>query len=82
MLNKGDIVVDTRQYGMTSTFVVGSHKGIAGLTKGVAAYLNSALREISHQKKQDGYWLASSPKLLPNREWLLTKEHASFGKAS
>jgi FKBP-type peptidyl-prolyl cis-trans isomerase len=45
-LNKGDVVCDTRQYGMTSTFLVGSHKGIAGLTKGVMGMRVGGKRRI------------------------------------
>jgi FKBP-type peptidyl-prolyl cis-trans isomerase len=34
-LHHGEVFFDTRQYGLPSKFIVGSHKGIAGLTKGV-----------------------------------------------
>ena len=45
-LNKGDVVVDTRQYGMASTFLVGGHKAIGGLAKGVAGMRVGGKRRI------------------------------------
>ena len=45
-LNKGDAVVDTRQYGMTATFLVGGHRGIAGLAKGVVGMRVGGRRRI------------------------------------
>jgi hypothetical protein len=45
-LNKGDVFLDTRQYGMPSVFVVGGHKGIAGLTKGVVGMCVGGRRKI------------------------------------
>jgi FKBP-type peptidyl-prolyl cis-trans isomerase len=45
-LNKGEICVDTRQYGLPSVFTVGSHKAIAGLAKGVLGMRVGGRRKI------------------------------------
>ena len=45
-LRRGDVFLDTRQYGIPSVFVVGSHKGIAGLAKGVAGMRVGGRRKI------------------------------------